>query len=566
LLLVRAFVFNGLKTHGECGMKKLLFIIFTLILFNSKPVHCSEYWAKIYHDDVKNYSDYFCSFQQVYGGGFIVVGNDERNRDIEVMKLDDSGNIIWQKIYAGSGDGRQSTIQQTLDRGYIISTMISSASEDILVLKLDENGNIVWQKSYGTSYHEEPSPEGIIQTFDNGYILSGVTSNDTWALILAIKLDENGNISWQKTYKVSGWDLAWSIQQTKDNGYIIAGRLEQVPNNADFFLLKLNQNGGVSWLKSYRGSGQEFLTSVQQTSDNGYIFGGSTTSFGSGGGDMCLVKVDNNGNVKWQKAYGGKSDEAIYSIQETLDNGFIVTGYTESFGNGGDDIILFKVDESGNIVWQKTYGSNYTEFARSIQLTQDGGYIIGGGFTNYTDFSHYQYLILKLSQDGNIPDCDDFINPSALVVTNMSLTTQNLGAILQLTPALSNNTNISVRDASIITTNFCEESTLIKLSSFTASPQAGKVIVQWTTESETDNSGFNLYRSESENGEYTKINPFLIPAQGSSTQGAFYEFVDNDVQNRKTYYYKLEDIDLNGKSTMHGPVSATPRWFYWIGK
>ena len=101
--------------------------------------------------------------------------------------------------------------------------------------------------------------------------------------------------------------------------------------------------------------------------------------------------------------------------------------------------------------------------------------------------------------------------------------------------------------------------TLIHLSSFTASPGAKKITLKWTTESEIDNAGFNLYRSESENGGYVKINPALIPAQGSPTSGAAYNYIDNDVQNRKTYYYKLEDIDLNGVSTLHGPVSATPR-------
>jgi hypothetical protein len=108
--------------------------------------------------------------------------------------------------------------------------------------------------------------------------------------------------------------------------------------------------------------------------------------------------------------------------------------------------------------------------------------------------------------------------------------------------------------------------TVIKLSSFTAAPIAGQVLLNWSTETETDNAGLNIYRAESENGEYIKINDSLIPAQGSPTQGASYEFVDNDVQNRKTYYYKLEDIDLNGISTMHGPVSATPRMIYGVNK
>jgi hypothetical protein len=118
----------------------------------------------------------------------------------------------------------------------------------------------------------------------------------------------------------------------------------------------------------------------------------------------------------------------------------------------------------------------------------------------------------------------------------------------------------------LTTTTTTIVSTIIELSYFTAIPRAGKVILTWSTESEIDNAGFNLYRSTSENGEYISINDSLIPAQGSPTQGASYEFVDKDVKNRKTYYYKLEDIDLNGTSTMHGPVSATPRWIFRVLK
>ena len=106
------------------------------------------------------------------------------------------------------------------------------------------------------------------------------------------------------------------------------------------------------------------------------------------------------------------------------------------------------------------------------------------------------------------------------------------------------------------------EATLIQLSSFTATLSDRKIILAWTTASEIDNAGFNLYRAESEDGEYVKINSTLIPAQGSPTQGASYQFVDENVRNRTTYYYKLEDIDLNGTSTMHGPVSAMPRAIY----
>jgi ELWxxDGT repeat protein len=107
-----------------------------------------------------------------------------------------------------------------------------------------------------------------------------------------------------------------------------------------------------------------------------------------------------------------------------------------------------------------------------------------------------------------------------------------------------------------------DSETIVTLSSFTAVPKSGKVIIQWSTESETDNAGFNIYHAEAENGPYIKINTSLILAKGSSTEGVAYEFTDSDVQNRKTYWYKLEDIDLNGNSSMHGPVSATPRLIY----
>jgi len=113
-----------------------------------------------------------------------------------------------------------------------------------------------------------------------------------------------------------------------------------------------------------------------------------------------------------------------------------------------------------------------------------------------------------------------------------------------------------------VTYTYTETPTLVSLSSFTAAAQSGRVTLAWTTESEIDNAGFNIYRAESENGDYVQINEAIIPAQGTSTQGATYQIVDKGLQNRKTYYYKLEDIDLNGNSTTHGPVSATPRWIF----
>ena len=124
------------------------------------------------------------------------------------------------------------------------------------------------------------------------------------------------------------------------------------------------------------------------------------------------------------------------------------------------------------------------------------------------------------------------------------------------------------QDSNLVSKGFIAEPvqapTVVTLAGFKAKAGKGQVVITWLTESEIDNAGFNLYRSSTEDGEYIKIDTALIPAKGSSTQGANYEFIDNDVKNRKIYYYKLEDIDLNGTSTMHGPVSATPRWIFSV--
>ena len=160
---------------------------------------------------------------------------------------------------------------------------------------------------------------------------------------------------------------------------------------------------------------------------------------------------------------------------------------------------------------------------------------------------------------GNIPDCSIVGTSNAIPLSsNVQPISITISAVSFPSP-VTTVTHFSPVNTSVSAANFCGGATLISLSSFTSTPSNKAVILEWSTESEIDNAGFNIYRSKSEDGDYTKINTSLIPAQGSSTQGASYEFIDTNVQNRKTYCYKLEDIDLNGMSTMHGPISATPR-------
>jgi len=182
-------------------------------------------------------------------------------------------------------------------------------------------------------------------------------------------------ISFAKTYGGTHDDSwAYSVQQTSDGGYIVAGITWSFGvDSGDIFLIKTYANGNIQWAKTYRGTYNDYAFSVQQTSDGGYIVAGYTESFGAGGRDIFLIKTDANGNIIWAKTYGGTSWDRAYSVQQTSDGGYIVAGWTWSFGAGILDIFLIKTDANGNIIWAKTYGGTDWNYAYSVQQTSDGG-------------------------------------------------------------------------------------------------------------------------------------------------------------------------------------------------
>ena len=291
-------------------------------------------------------------------------------------------------------------------------------------MKLDANGNITWQKTYGGSNYDEAT--SIQQTSDGDFIVAGTTCSygvadyNFWVL----KLDAGGNVTWQKTY--GGSFNASSIQQTSDGGFIVAGYdVFDTTSSFDIYVLKLDANGNVTWKKSYGSSYNDEATSIQQTSDGGFIVAGFTGNgyIGPYGPtmDIWVLKLNANGNVIWQKTYGGSDYDDAASIQQTSDNGFIVAGRTFSYGAGDYDFWVLKLDANGNVTWQKTYGSSVDEEATSIQQTSDGGFIVAGGtyfYSHYNDTAHI--WVLKLDANGNIPGCN-LIHDTSMVPANTNV-------------------------------------------------------------------------------------------------------------------------------------------------
>ena len=290
------------------------------------------------------------SVQQTTDGGYIIAGRSESNNgdvsgnngnyDYWIVKLTSAGVLSWQKSFGGSGYDQANDIQQTTDGGYIVAGHTYSNNGDVSenngqrdywIVKLTSSGNIDWEKSFGGSNKERT--ESIQQTNDGGYIIAGYTESDDGDVTVnhgssdywIVKLTSTGNLDWEISLGGSNVDMAQSVQQTSDGGYIVAGESysndgDVTANNGEYdcWIVKLTSAGDLDWQKSFGGSGSDGAYCIQQTADYGYIIAGySTSSDGevsenNGGYDYWIVKLNSSGNITWEKSLGGSSDEYAY--------------------------------------------------------------------------------------------------------------------------------------------------------------------------------------------------------------------------------------------------------------
>jgi len=242
----------------------------------------------------------------------------------------------------------------------------------------------LWTRTYGGS--SDDGAYSVQQTTDGGYIVAGYTAsfgagNEDFYLA---KTNSQGDTLWTRTYGGSDYDDASSVQQTADGGYVVAGSTYSFgAGSYDFYLVKTNGQGDTLWTRTYGGSDLDVAYSVQQTANGGYIVAGETRSFGARDADLYLVKTDSQGDTVWTRTYGGSSEDWANSVDTTPDGGYIVAGATESFGAGSYDFYLVKTNGQGDTLWTRTYGGSYVDGARSVQRTADGGYIVAGGTESF---------------------------------------------------------------------------------------------------------------------------------------------------------------------------------------
>lgn len=412
-------------------------------------------WAKCYGGS--GY-DIATSTQQTNDGGYIVAGYTNSNdgdiagnhggEDCWVVKLNSSGAMQWKKTYGGSGSDQFASIQQTSDGGYICGGRTKSYdgnvsgyhggynADDAWVVKLNSTGEIMWQKSLGGDQAEACTQ--IIQTADGGYAITGYAGSyngDSWIPrrdgvgsldYWIIKLNSSGIFQWQKRLGGNADDLSYSLRETNDGGFVLAGssstwiqiefsdvfRNHGIGTN-DAWIVKVNSSGSIQWSNSLGGSSNDQANSIGCTNDGGYIVAGYSESNNGdvsenhGANDSWIVKLNSGGGIVWQKSLGGSGYENAISIQQINDGSYIVGGSSTSnngdvtINYGSNDYWIVNVSSTGNIIWQKSLGGSEEEVITSIKQTNDGGYIVAG-YTKSNDgdvtgnHGSYDYWVVKL--------------------------------------------------------------------------------------------------------------------------------------------------------------------------
>jgi hypothetical protein len=272
-----------------------------------------------------------------------------------LLKTNSTGDSMWSVRRIGSQGGRYGiSVVQTIDSGYAWGTMNNDIQsyDPYQVLKSDQHGNFLWQSDDAIySYSSTGNGSSLQMTMDNGFIVTGTDARNFGSqyVIALTKLDSSGNLLWDKFFTGNLDCNSTSVWQTSDSGYVLGGFTNSYGIGGNrWYLIKTNASGDSLWSKVFYSSGG--INTVQQISDGGYMAAGITTSYGAGANDIQLMKLNANGDSLWSKTFGGINNDILYHASQCTDGGFIMVGYTESFGNGGRDIYVIKTDSSGNIV------------------------------------------------------------------------------------------------------------------------------------------------------------------------------------------------------------------------
>ncbi len=393
---------------------------------------------------------------------FIISGYTESfgsgGKDILIIKIDQCGDIVWQKAYGGVQDEEAVHIKLTSDNGFILTGITKSFGQggnDIFLLKIDQEGNTLWAKSFGGTTNERGRK--ILET-KNGYYVVGDTKSFGQGLsdIYIIKVDLSGNFLWSKVYGGYNNDGAHSVLKSIDGNIVITGSTYSYGNAHQIFIMKIDPSGDLIWFKTYGGSSTDGASDIIQLNDASFITTGNASG-GAGNLDFFLLKTDHNGNLNWFKTYGGNNEDWGYSVLLTIDNGFVISGYTDSFGFGSRDVYLVKTDSNGNLEWSQTYGGiNFDggqihEAHQTILITDLDNYLICD-YTTSSGVGEGDSFVIKTDAQGIVENCNQY-TPNTIVSSPFIYSESQFPIII--TENINVNANFSSYDIDLIETIIC---------------------------------------------------------------------------------------------------------------
>ncbi len=373
-------------------MKNLLLMTLSLWLSLSETAFTQELeWMRTYGEEGIEIP---YSVKQTADGGYIMAGETWSNtagwNDFLLVKTDDIGDTIWTRKYGGTDVDRAQSVNQTADGGYYVAgytESYGSGYSDMWLLRTDDQGDTLWSRTFGTSGAFERAYSGDL-TSDGGYVMAGYRSpggeyyvvkvdslgDEEWTRLYkpnagpyvyeargiqetddrgfviagngdslyVVKTDSLGNVVWDHTYGEG--DLCYDVDQTDDGGYVVAGARPVVPQYYAF-LMKIDADGDTLWSNKWIRNDNSRGHTVEQADDGGYILAGFTFAQAAWVDSVYVIKTDSEGDSTWTRVYGGWTDDQAWDIHQTTDGGYIVTGYTASFGAGDDDFFLLKLSD-----------------------------------------------------------------------------------------------------------------------------------------------------------------------------------------------------------------------------
>ena len=320
-------------------------------------------------------------------------------------KASTSSGGEWDGLYGGAHNDKANSIIECEDGGYIAAGLTKSFGKgkwDAWIVRLDEEGEELWSKTFGKEGDDEAF---AIREFSDGFLVSGFSDRGESVKEQAwiFKINGSGDKLWEKFYGGEHDDSANSLVVNPDGSMVFAGVKKLTSyTNSDLWVVSISSSGKVKWEKTFGERRKDMANAIIKTSDNGYlVVGQKLNTSKTGGHDGYCIKLDSSGDTVWEKTYGGKKKDVAFDVKETEDGGFVISGKNRSTGAGNYDLWVFKLDKSGKMMWEKIYGGEDMEEGRAVALRENGGLLVAG-FTKSKGAGKADLWILKLDDSGEI--------------------------------------------------------------------------------------------------------------------------------------------------------------------